>query len=572
MSTTTTGAEPGGTPRRARFPRPFRRRTGTPPRRVRRAPDLTGERRVPLPVESKREERLRRTANRRGRKLAKARALDPWILASGDRVPYFAELASVRELLNARTAEEALREENRLNARGALAARAAEDAEQEVRRLDVRLMDNRDWLETNRGQLDLLAARSVRWERYRDGVRERVEERWLRARFGELDDERADGRTDDAGTRPDGTGTGLPGDGAENPGDPSGDGDRPKADERGSEGPGGPDGAGTAPLPHDDEDYQSLDQEQSRHGDPAFPDPAGPATLRTPDGLPSADPRIASHTPTDAARWEGLPARPGLPRWMVWALLLVIAAVEVPIYWIAFQPFHGTGSTESDSLSGTLAISAAIVMVIVPHLAGRALRGGAGTGSMKWANLPAIALLGVWGFSTWALGHLRTKLVFRHTAPQTNGLDNVAGLEQNTPTLIDSLHLEPTTVTWMFVALLVLSGGIGLLLGLLREHPYLEAYRSHLERGTRLERAREAAVLAAQRARAVESATTDGAELRAEATRARQRATTESYEAAAHAFLMGVAERSSDPAVTEAAMRLSNKWPLLPYPPTAPRG
>ncbi|MFH8842383.1 hypothetical protein [Streptomyces sp. NPDC017868] len=566
MSTTTTGAEPGRTPRRARFARPFRRRTGTPPRRVRRAPDLTGERRVPLPVESKREERLRRTANRRGRKLAKARALDPWILASGDLVPYFAELASVREVLNARIAAEALREENRLNARGTLASRAAEDAEQEVRRLDARLEENQDWLANNRRQLDLLAARSVRWERFRDGVRERVEERWLRARFGELDDERADGRTDDGGT-------GLPGDGAEDPGHPSGDGDRSKADAREGEGPGGPDEAGTAPLPHDDEDYQSLDQEQSRHGDPAFPDPAGPATLRTPDGLPSADPRIASHTPTDAVLWEGLPARPGLPRWMVWALLLVIAAVEVPIYWIAFQPFHGTGNTESDSLSGTLAISAAIVMVIIPHLAGRALRGGAGTGSMKWANLPAITLLGVWGFSTWALGHLRTKLVFRHTeAQRTSGLDHVAGLEQNTPTLIDSLHLEPVTVTWMFVALLVLSGGIGLLLGLLREHPYLESYRSHLERGARLEQAREAAVLAAQQARAVESATADGAELRAEATRARQRATTESYEAAAHAFLMGVAERSSDPAVTEAAMRLSSKWPLLPYPPTAPRG
>lgn len=70
----------------------------------------------------------------------------------------------------------------------------------------------------------------------------------------------------------------------------------------------------------------------------------------------------------------------------------------------------------------------------------------------------------------------------------------------------------------------------------------------------------------------MEASATDDTELRAEATRARQRATTELYEAAAHAFLMGVAERSSDPAVTEAAMRLSNTWPLLPFPRTAPGG
>jgi hypothetical protein len=45
------------------------------------------------------------------------------------------------------------------------------------------------------------------------------------------------------------------------------------------------------------------------------------------------------------------------------------------------------------------------------------------------------------------------------------------------------------------------------------------------------------------------------------------RAVDDAYEAAAHAYLDGVAGKSGDPAVTEAAMRLSRQWPLLPHQP-----
>lgn len=92
-----------------------------------------------------------------------------------------------------------------------------------------------------------------------------------------------------------------------------------------------------------------------------------------------------------------MPERPGMPAWLTWAMLLAIAAVEIPIYWIAFQPFHGKGSTGSDVLSGTLAISTAVLMVLLPHLAGRTVRSRAATGSIKAAVLPALALMGVWG-------------------------------------------------------------------------------------------------------------------------------------------------------------------------------
>ncbi|MGW5422579.1 hypothetical protein [Streptomyces sp. NPDC003943] len=554
MSTTTTGADPEPTPRRARFARPFRRRAGAGTADGQGVPAQAGVRRLPLVAQNRNEERVRSVARERGRAVARDGVLDPWILVSGDRVPYFAELASVRDHLHARMDQEALEEEARARAEDQHAAAVAADAENEVQRIDRQLAENDRWLETNRRQLDRLAARAVRGERFRDGVRQRVEARWLRLRFGDV------ALAEGAEER---------GRGAERQGG--------EADAEEPVGSGGVDGTKQAEAveteaasPDGDAEWQSLD------GDPASAGPGDPAGRRNPDGPgprdPYADPFAGTDAgvreQTDAARWEGLPHRPGLPRWMVWSLLLVIAAVEVPIYWIAFQPFHGAGSTESDTLSGTLAVSAAIVMVVVPHLAGRALRARPATGATRWANLPALALLGVWAFSTWALGYLRTKLVFRHRDPQTlpTDLGDVAGLDlRPPPTLVDSMHLEQTTVTWMFVALLLLSGGIGLLLGLLREHPYLDSYRSHLERGARLRRDREAAVAALERARAVERSAAGRTGLRAETNRARQRATTELYESAANAFLMGVAEGSRDPAVTEAAMRLSNEWPLLPF-------
>ncbi|MFJ7208066.1 hypothetical protein ACIQWR_31630 [Streptomyces sp. NPDC098789] len=569
MSTTTTGADPGPTPRRARFARPFRRRPDAGTSAARGVPSPTRPQRRPYSVEDPDQRRLMAEARRRGAKAAKNGVLDPWVLASGDRVPYFAQLAAVRDLVRSRLSADAAEEAARAHTEKANAVSAAAGHEQEVRRIEDQLAESAGWLRTNRSQLDRLAARAVRWERFRDGVREQLEERWLRARFGHIDPDpdRAEGTDGRARGDADGRGSGAPGAaprkaGAEDPDHPHGDG----ADDA-DDGRGAPDVPALGP---EDEDWQSVDPS------PAAASAAGVGSRRDP-----ADPRAAyRHADQqlqgeEALLWEGLSTRPGLPRWMVWALLLVIAAVEVPIYWIAFQPFHGAGSTESDTLSGTLAISAALVMVVVPHLAGRALRSRSGTASAMGIGLPAVALLTAWGFSAWALGDLRSKLVFRHRAPQplSPDLAGVAGIGelQPPPTLVDSLHLEPTTVTWMFVALLLLSGGIGLLLGLLREHPYLDSYRSHLELRARLVHAREAAAAAMGRARALESTADARAELREHALNARLRSTTDLYEAAAHAFLQEVMEKAADPAVTESAMRLSSRtWPLLPATPATP--
>ncbi|MFF4080103.1 hypothetical protein ACFYZN_11920 [Streptomyces sp. NPDC001777] len=559
MSTTTTGSDPGEPRRRrARVPGPLRARDGRrgADRRV-TAPDEGPERR-PLVLTDREQRRLIEQARKRGAKEAVSRkrrlvrgrtvrsgAFDPWVLGSTGRASYFAELASVRDTLRAQLWEQAADREERELLRDARARTDVEAAEVESRLQDDLLREADEQVRASWRELNRLAARAVRWDRFRDGVREQVERRWIRARFPD-----AEFTGDDEGAaRPAGEPAGAPA---------RQDGRDPAA------------GPAPVPVPDDgaaDDDWQSLDPA----GDP---DPGGPVHGRGPAPVGERGPELLGGTVPPPGRepgWEGMPTRPGLPAWLIWAMLLVIAAVEIPIYWVAFQPFHGTGSKESDFLSGTLAISTAVLMVLLPHLAGRTLRNRAATGSLKAAALPALALLGVWGFSGWALGDLRARLVLRRPDPieVPSGFDGAGDLAQPS-TLADSLHLAPQTITWMFVALLFLSGGIGFLLGLLKEHPYLDAYRSALERRAERVRQREEARIAVDRARSLTETSRERADRRREAVDARVRATEELYEAAAHAFLEGVVERSSDPAVTEAAMKLSRTWPLLPKPSSPP--
>ncbi|MFD7492421.1 hypothetical protein ACFV8T_08370 [Streptomyces sp. NPDC059832] len=550
MSTTTTGSDPGEPRRRRlRIPGPLRAGAGSQGADRRVAEPEAGPRRHPLVLTDRQQRRLIRDARKRGAgavtgrrrpvvrgRAARSGALDPWVLDSGGRVPYFAELASVRDMLQAQLREQAADMEEAALLRDARARSDVEAAEVESRLQDELLREADEQVRSSWRQLNRLAARAVRWERFRDGVRERVELRWIQARFPDAE---ATGDSA-AASRPDGTP------------------------------PGGDDGApagrrGPAPVPDEgsaDDDWQSLD--------PAGDADAGrPATGRGPAPREEREAEfLGDLAPPSDPGWEGMPARPGMPAWLTWAMLLAIAAVEIPIYWIAFQPFHGTGSTGSDFLSGTLAISTAVLMVLLPHLAGRTLRSRAATGSVKAAALPALALLGVWGFSGWALGDLRARLVLKHPDPidVPSDLGDFSGAEDLAarPTLVDSLHLAPHTITWMFVALLFLSGGIGFLLGLLREHPYLDAYRAALERRADRVRQREEARAAADRAGSLDRSAQDRSAQRREAVEARVRATDDLYEAAAHAFLEGAMERSSDPAVTEAAMKLSATWPLLP--------
>ncbi|MGJ3560405.1 hypothetical protein ACR6C2_25350 [Streptomyces sp. INA 01156] len=114
------------------------------------------------------------------------------------------------------------------------------------------------------------------------------------------------------------------------------------------------------------------------------PSPPAPAPRRT------AEPgRSTASTGAGLARaWEGLHKRPAVPDWMRWCLLVLILAVELPIYWVAYQPFHGIGNANVDVQTGVLAVGTAVMMVVLPHLAGLMLRRRPETGSFRRSGSP----------------------------------------------------------------------------------------------------------------------------------------------------------------------------------------
>ncbi|MGW2745454.1 hypothetical protein [Streptomyces sp. NPDC001450] len=531
MSTTSTSADEPQ-PRRRRIARylPFTGRTAQPGTGTRPGPAATGARtsRLPLVIDDRGERGLLRDAKRRGWRDARRRTLDPWVLNSGDRVPYFAELASVRDAVVHRIEEELHLQEERARLQDAQATSDVTAGEAETRILVERLRETQQEIETARRQLDLLAVRSARWLRFRDSLRERVEERWLQARFPEAAEPRAPGSRS-----------------AAEPGIREDEPERTAAGKDTAADPGG-------------DDWQSV----STTG--AAPDGTASAAMR--DVYRAA--RAETRDTASSHGWEGLQTRPGLPRWMTWALLVVIMAVEVPIYWVAYQPFHGVGSTGGDFMSGGLAISSAVIMLILPHLSGLMLRWRAATGSPRSGWIPALSLLGVWGGLTGALGLLRAKFVTQHDGPApatgSGGFRGIGGAAGDTTTLVDRLHLSTQTVSWLFCALLLLSGGVGFMLGLFREHPFLDAFRTAVERRTGLLRRHEESVAATERARAAQETAEDRQQARREAANGRIASARKLYEAAAARYLGEVMTASKDPAVTESAMRLSRNWPLLP--------
>jgi hypothetical protein len=431
------------------------------------------------------------------------------VLGSAEGIPYLAELASTRDRVRLRVIEEEARadEEAALEAGRirAVATAAAHRAERLAGQRDA--LDRR--LEATTRQLDRLAQRAERWQNFRDTVRQSIEQRRLPVRT------------------PTGSGDGL--------------------------GPGPGAGAGDTAAPHrpsDDGGWQAVPD----------PDPAHPATGRA--AMPGAAPAGGV-----SAAWEGLGKRPSMSDRGRNFLLAVLIAVEFPVYFAVFTNLHGTGRF-ADLLTYGLTAGVSVAMILVPHFASRSLRRHAATGAIRSASLASLGFMGLWAYSAWALGDLRARLVFRKPDPievPPSLRDTPAAQVPDTPSLVDSLHLDPHSVSLMFVGLLLLSGGIAFLLGLGGEHPYVAAYRDTRDELAELDQQLAAVDLERQHASEADAQLTDCLAARREAQEARLRAVDETYEAAAHAYLDGLASGFGDPAATEATMRLSRQWPLLPH-------
>lgn len=489
MSTPTTGTseENAGVPARLR-----RRDTGWRAR-VRRRNSRTqppGSLPRPSTVEPdavRAGERSALLAHARGRGVAAARqgVVDCWVLSGGDRVPYFAELASLRDRVRERMVEEDARAEE--DARLAMARLRTDGiaANRRIQRTEQRRTALRERLVRTASQLDRLAQRADRWETFRDTVREGLEHRWLRARLTAL-------------------------------------------------------GNGTA-------------QET--------------ANRLTDDDLTAGEAVQTGRAVQVSAAWEGELPHSGMGRWGRWFLLGLLGAVELPVYYVVFENLHGVGPF-AKLLSGSLTVATAVVMILAPHVVGRVLRRRGATGAVRLAAVPAVVFLAAWGYAAWALGTLRAKLVFRAPKPITLPEDLPRSLVpndlQHPQSIVDTLHLSTQSVTLMFVTLLLLSGGVAFLLGLAEEHPYLAAYRSTRERLARLDHAQAADEECAVFAKEAEEQLEGRLAERRVARDARLNAVDDLYEAAAHAYLDGLAEGAADPAMTEAVMRLGQQWPLLP--------
>ncbi|MFK4269529.1 hypothetical protein [Streptomyces milbemycinicus] len=457
---------------------------------------------------------LRDRARKHGAAAGARQVYDPWVLADPDRIPYFAELASLRDRVKHRLSEESARadEDGALEA-GRVRAAATAAAERLVRANRRRTVLERQQMVTT-AQLDRLARRADRWQTFRDTVRGSFERRWLRNR---MPPDWSDGT--DAGQH--------------TSGGPATD-RRPAAQYRDDE-------PGTA---RDHARWQAISER-----DPAAEDA---------DGFDRAL--------STRAAWEGAAARPGMPRWIKIGVLGLLIAVEFPVYYTVFENLHGVGAF-ANLLSVSLTVAVAVAMILAPHIGGRVLRRRSATGAVRLSALPALALLGVWAYGAWALGDLRAKVAFQEEPPLELPPDvsqDVRDSLGNQPSLIESLHLDPHSVSLMFVALLLLSGGIAFLIGLGEEHPYLAAYRTTTEQLRELEQQTEADTAGVERAKEAEATLDARAGARRTAHEERLYAVDALYEAAAHAYLDGLAGQSADSAVTEAAKRLSQQWPLLP--------
>jgi hypothetical protein len=273
------------------------------------------------------------------------------------------------------------------------------------------------------------------------------------------------------------------------------------------------------------------------------------------------------------AHWEGLTETTAMARRPRLFLAVLLILVELPVYVTLFLAIHD-GTSEGRLSAYLLSGAVGVVMTAGPFQAGRQWRRRGATASL-WVVLPvAAALASLWGVAAWYLGDLRARIVFRDTS--SAGLDALArslGLDEPPPappTLLQQLKLDEHTVSVTFISLLLISGGIAFLLALSEEHPFVAAYRHHRERlekaAATLARA-EGAAAAAQRAK---ETLEERRHARGEALTAELAAVDAVFEAAAHAYLDGVQAASQDPAVTEGAMRMSSRYPLLPEPVPSP--
>lgn len=283
-------------------------------------------------------------------------------------------------------------------------------------------------------------------------------------------------------------------------------------------------------------------QEESRGRRKADRDDPPPPAHMPPDYPYQSGPDEGVSWPR--AQWVGPHARRMSERTKLLALL-TIALVEAPLQWRIFHYFE-----PQFWLSVIFTLPVAAIMVVLPHFVGLWYRERTATGADPLQRWLPPALLMPWALLAFFLGDLRRRVLL---APIRDARGNTF------PSLAGNLGLSPYTVSAMFIALLLLTGGIAFMLGIAGDHPIVAAYRAAAERRERiLERVRgdRTALTGAQQRLDGFADERDNAGERA----ARRRtAVVAGYAAAASTYLDAVADELADPAATEAAGRTGGR-------------
>lgn len=207
---------------------------------------------------------------------------------------------------------------------------------------------------------------------------------------------------------------------------------------------------------------------------PGAPPPAADAEAAEGDsaGSPQAS---CGHDRHPHECWEGLHTGHPLSGRIKLAILLALVGVDVPIQYEIFRFFHGDTVLEQVQ-TWVFTLPVALIMVLLPHVAGYLYRGRHVTGAERLLNSLPLLILVPWGYLAWRLGDLRAKVLLAPPVGE-DGLPLKDASGQPVATLADQLSVSPFSVTVMYVALLLITGGIAFLLGIAREHPTQMAYR-----------------------------------------------------------------------------------------------
>ena len=245
----------------------------------------------------------------------------------------------------------------------------------------------------------------------------------------------------------------------------------------------------------------------------------------------------------DRPRWVG-PANGRfsefVPGWLRLVTLLLLAAVETPIYYKIFSYFNGG----DPRLTLAFTIPIALGMVLAPHLAGKLHRRRQDVPREPLIPFLTAFVVALWFTAGCLLGWLRQKVLL---VPR---IDPLTGKSIG---LASELHVSWWTMTGVFASVLLLSGLIAFMLGLGEAHPVVAGYHAAVRATDEAEAEYEVAVRA--HAEAAEPVRMSEDEIRADSAAEAERvaqAVRSEYQAAAEAYLDAVAREIGDPNITEA--------------------